>query len=85
MRNIGSRELEDWLLFEQSEPFGPAREDTRFGVLACMLSAEKSTPDKFFPNLREFKHVNSLEEDLAAMKLVNDYYGGAGVKGNGLR
>lgn len=46
-----SRELDRWADFWALEPFGPAREDLRAGVIAAMLSTGKG-PDFFFPNLK---------------------------------
>lgn len=62
-----SMELAEWEVFAELEPFGPAREDLRAGVIASMLGAKGATAEKFFPNLRRLRRDNTLEEDLAAL------------------
>lgn len=69
-------ELAEWEEFYKLEPFGPAREDLRAGVIACMLSSKATLPEKFFPNLKADRADASPEDDWAAMKRIGDLFGG---------
>lgn len=68
-------ELAEWEVFARLEPFGPAREDLRFGLIASMLST-KGRPQDFFPNLRADGSADaSPEDDWAAMKRIGELFG----------
>lgn len=54
---LSSKDVTDWLAFFEGQPFGPARDDERFGVLAALLKNQhRSQREKayvgsdFFPN-----------------------------------
>ena len=62
LAEIDSAEFAEWMAYSQIEPFGPEREDQRFGVLAALIAnvnrdsktkPEPFTVDEFFPRYED--------------------------------
>ena len=79
--HLSKSEFDEWAEFYRLEPFGPAREDRRAGVIASMLSSN-GQPEKFFPNLREEREERedqSWEEDREQLMALTQIYSPANV------
>ncbi len=74
--HLSKREFDEWAEFYKLEPFGPAREDRRAGVIASMLSSN-AKPETFFRNLAEDareRDDQSWEEDREQLMALAQIY-----------
>ncbi len=87
LARVSSRELSEWRVYAQMEPFGSLRADYRAGVLAALTAninrgedAETVAPDDFFPELKEPEPEETPEERsarlLGMVELLNVAFGG---------
>jgi hypothetical protein len=79
---IDSREFNQWIAYYLLEPFGPRREDQRFGVVAATIAnvnRKKGAPpfkwDQFFPEAK-LKKEQSWEDMLRVVTMLNEAMGG---------
>lgn len=69
--SISSRELTEWMVFFQLEPFGAEIENWRFGMLAAVMAKLHGhrgsvKPDDFMPKARKIKDPAQQLEILRA-------------------
>lgn len=62
LASLGPRRLAEWLAYSELEPFGPAREDLRAGLVAAVVAntsfgrgkgSKTHKPSDFFANLAD--------------------------------
>lgn len=73
MDRMGSRELDDWKLFYNQEPFGAERDNWHMGVLASLFQnsrRRKSSDPKTKPGDFLYGTVNDNKEDETARTLA---------------
>jgi len=63
---IGSREFTEWVAFYELEPFGPLREDARFGVLGAGLASLQVDPKGPRPEPGQFIPKFASQDDSPA-------------------
>lgn len=82
LRELTSKQLSEWMAYFMLEPFGPRREDERFGILACQVigphlkKGKKVSINNFFPDRVELmgrkRRKQSWQEQMKIlMPLVN--------------
>ena len=76
LSELTSRDISDWIAYSVVEPFGSEKEDSRFGVLACLYAnahrkkGQKSlTVNDFFPRYGE-KQKQTADDHKAMMNLL---------------
>lgn len=74
LQSISSTELTQWIAYYSIEPFGPAREDDRAGVVAATManchtgkSRKSYKPNDFFPRK---KARQTVEQMIALLKTL---------------
>jgi len=86
LARISSRELAEWAIFYQSEPFGEARADVRSAIIASVVANSNRDPKKrkkaftiedFIPKFGEQeKRQQGWEEQLQNVQMLNEAFGG---------
>lgn len=88
LATISSRELAEWALYAELEPFGATRADVRAGIVAATVAnvnrdpkkrKEPYTPGDFFSELRQARPAKprqTVEEQIAAMERIATAFGG---------
>lgn len=71
---ISSAEFTEWVAYAKRNPFGPRRDDTRFGMLLALVCAawggkKDLAPADFFPYLRDEGNRASDDVDFEAIYL----------------
>lgn len=86
-QEIDSREFIEWIAYYLLEPFGPRRDDQRFGVVAATIgnvNRKKGAPafkwDQFFPE-PQLKKEQTWEEMLTLVAMWNAALGGDDLRG----
>lgn len=80
---MDSRELSEWIAYDQLCPFGEERADLRMGILASTIAnVNKSRkrkayrPQDFMPKFRPESGPKSWQEIKAVCELLNAAFGG---------
>lgn len=83
LARISSRELTEWMLYYQVEPFGEERGDLRSAVVAATVAntqrGKKGRPFKpaaFMPQFEKARQEHGWEEQLQVVEMLNAAFGG---------
>lgn len=86
MRVLTTREIVEWLLYEQIEPFGEWRADLRAGIVASTFvnlhrprGRRALSPQEFMPRFGESRR-QSPEQLLAQVAQWNQLFGGKDLR-----
>jgi hypothetical protein len=86
---MSSRELMEWMVYYQMEPFGPAREDYRAALVSTVVAnsqGNKTTTDDFIKPFQFDKPKEVVEEgqyDSKQQRMMALFKSMAGAKKNG--
>lgn len=77
LAEIDSRELTEWMAYEQVEPFGPWRDDIRAGVIASTVAnvyrgktQKPLSPTDFVPEFGRRREEPLVEAMMAQMGMI---------------
>jgi hypothetical protein len=80
LRRMDAAELEDWIEFYRLEPFGPLRDDLRFGMVVSAVLGSfgvSKTPAEIFESLKDqAATVQGPEEIRRELMRFHAIYGG---------
>ena len=69
---ITERELREWMAFDRIEPFGPARADLGFGIVASVIAnVNRGKKTKTF-TARDFMPYAKVEDERQRLRRHND-------------
>ncbi len=81
LKNISSRELTEWMVYYEIEPFGEERADLRSGIIASTIAnvnrgkgGKAYKPSDFIPKFEEKRQT--WQEQLRAVEILNKVFKG---------
>lgn len=86
LSSISSKELSEWAVYYELEPFGEERDDLRMGVISSTIAnvnrsknSKVYKPQDFIPKFGE-QHRQTWQQQLKAVEVINQIFHGEDLR-----